>query len=152
MLYNLFRVANYIQGLFEPKNPEKYIGNLREIVYRSSWELRAFKWADTNPGILEWSSEPFPIRYFDYSTNKTRRYFPDLYLKVQTREGIKKFLVEIKPEKQTKPPKQGKKKTKTYLREAMTYEKNISKWNQAEKFCEEHGMIFKIINEKDLGI
>lgn len=152
MLYNLFRVANYIQGLFEPKNPEKYIGNLSEIVYRSSWELRAFKWADTNPGILEWSSEPFPIRYFDYSTNKTRRYFPDLYLKVQTREGVKKFLVEIKPEKQTKPPKQGKKKTKTYLREAMTYEKNISKWNQAEKFCEEHGMIFKIINEKDLGI
>lgn len=145
-------MANYIQGLYEPKNPEKYIGNLNEIVYRSSWELRAFKWADTNPSILEWSSEPFPIQYFDYSSNKTRRYFPDLYLKIQTRDGIKKFLVEIKPEKQTRPPKQGKKKTKTYIREAMTYEKNISKWNQAEKFCQEHGMIFKIINEKDLGI
>lgn len=145
-------MANYIQGFYNPQNPEKYIGDINNIVYRSSWELRTFKWCDSSENILEWASEPFPIKYFDYSTNKIRRYFPDLFLKIKTRQGIKSFIVEIKPEKQTKPPKPGKKKTKTYLQEAMTYEKNKSKWIQAEKFCVENGMEFKVISEKDLGI
>ena len=145
-------VANYVQGFYNPQNPEKYIGDINQIVFRSSWELRSFKWADTTDSIIEWSSEPFAIKYFDYSTKKTRRYFPDLYLKIKTKEGIKQFLVEIKPEKQTKPPKQGKKKTKTYIQEALTYEKNVSKWSQAEKFCNDNGLIFKVISEKDLGI
>jgi hypothetical protein len=145
-------VAKYVQGFYNPINPEKYIGNIKEIVYRSSWELRAFKWADLTDNILEWSSEPFPIRYFDYSTNKTRRYFPDLYLKIKTKEGIKRFIVEIKPEKQTKPPKQGRKKTKTFIQESLTYEKNVSKWSQAEKFCKDNDMTFMVISEKELGI
>ena len=145
-------MANYVQGYYNPINPEKYIGNIKDIIYRSSWELRAFKWADLTENILEWSSEPFPIRYFDYSTNKTRRYFPDLYLKIKTKEGIKKFIVEIKPEKQTKPPKQGRKKTKTFIQESLTYEKNLSKWSQAEKFCSDNDMTFMVISEKELGI
>lgn len=145
-------MANYVQGYYNPINPEKYIGNIKDIIYRSSWELRAFKWADLTENILEWSSEPFPIRYFDYSTNKTRRYFPDLYLKIKTKEGIKRFIVEIKPEKQTKPPKQGRKKTKTFIQESLTYEKNLSKWSQAEKFCSDNDMTFMVISEKELGI
>jgi hypothetical protein len=146
-------LTNYLQGLFKPKNPQKYIGDINQIVFRSSWELRAFKWADETESILEWSSEPFPIKYFDHSTNKVRRYFPDLFLKIKNKEGvIESYIVEIKPEKQTMPPKRGKKRTSTYLNEVATYEKNISKWNQAKQFCESNNILFKVITEKQLGI
>jgi hypothetical protein len=145
-------LANYIQGLFKPKNPEKYIGDINQIVFRSSWELRSFKWADETPSIIAWSSEPFPIQYFDTSTNKVRRYFPDLFIKIKNKEEIKTYIIEIKPEKQTKPPKRGRKKTSTYLNEIATYEKNLSKWNQAKQFCESNNFIFKVITEKELGI
>jgi hypothetical protein len=146
-------LTNYVQGLYKPQNPEKYIGDINQIVYRSSWELRAFRWADTNSSILEWSSEPFPIKYFDHSTNKMRRYFPDLFLKIKDRSDIiKTYLIEIKPEKQTKPPKPRSRKTKTYLNEMTTYQKNISKWTQAEEFCKQNNMIFKLVTEKELGI
>ncbi len=146
-------MTNYIQGLYKPLNPEKYIGDINQIVYRSSWELRAFKWADSTQSIIEWSSEPFPIKYFDHSTNKLRRYFPDLFLKIIDKDNnIKTYIIEIKPERQTKPPKKGKKKTKTYINEVATYEKNISKWTQANIFCESNNIIFKVISEKELGI
>lgn len=145
--------TNYVQGLYKPQNPEKYIGDINQIVYRSSWELRAFKWADANSSIIEWSSEPFPIKYFDHSTNKTRRYFPDLFLKIKDKNNdIKTYIVEIKPEKQTKPPKKRSRVTKSYINETVTYEKNISKWTQAEKFCEKNNIIFKVITERELGI
>jgi hypothetical protein len=146
-------VANYVQGLYQPKNPEKYIGDKTQIIYRSSWELRAFKWCDNTESIIQWSSEPFPIQYFDQSTDKIRRYFPDLFVKIRDKEGIiKNYLIEIKPEKQTNPPKKGRKKTATYLNEVATYQKNLSKWQQAEKFCESNNMIFRVVTEKELGI
>ena len=146
-------MANYVQGLYQPKNPEKYIGDKTQIIYRSSWELRSFKWCDNTESIIQWSSEPFPIQYFDQSTNKIRRYFPDLFVKIRDKQGIiKTYLIEIKPEKQTNSPKKGRKKTSTYLNEVATYKKNLSKWQQAEKFCESNNMIFKIITEKELGI
>ena len=146
-------MANYVQGFYTPRNPEKYIGDKTNIVYRSSWERRIFIWADDNESVVQWSSEPFPIQYFDQSTNKIRRYFPDLFVKIRNKEGvIKNYLIEIKPEKQTRAPKRGRKKTATYLNEVATYQKNLSKWAQAEKFCESNDMIFKIITEKELGI
>lgn len=146
-------MTNYVQGLYTPKNLEKYIGDITQIVYRSSWELRIFKWCDSSENILEWSSEPFPIKYFDHSTNKMRRYFPDLFVKIRNKQGIiTNYLLEVKPEKQTKPPKPRSRKTKTYLNEMTTYQKNISKWTQAEEFCKQNNMIFKLVTEKELGI
>jgi hypothetical protein len=147
-------VANYVQGFYQPRNPDKYIGDKTQIIFRSSWERRIFIWADNNESVLEWSSEPFPIQYFDQSTNKIRRYFPDLFVKIRDKQGItKNYLIEVKPEKQTREPqKRGRKKTTTYLNEVATYQKNLSKWAQAEKFCEENNVIFKIITEKELGI
>jgi hypothetical protein len=147
-------VSNYIQGLYNPKNPHKYIGDVSNIVFRSSWELRSFKWADETQSIIEWSSEPFPIKYFDVSTNKVRRYFPDLFVRVQESSGeIKTYIIEIKPEKQTRAPKKtGRKKQSTYLQEMATYQKNTSKWKMAEKFCESNNFIFRIITERELGL
>ncbi len=144
----------YHQGRFHPQNPEKYKGDIRNIIYRSSWEVNFMRWCDRNTNILEWGSEEFFIPYFDPTTNKVRRYFPDFIIKVKESNGkLQNYIIEVKPEKQTRPPTQSvNKRKKTYITEALTYEKNIAKWKAAKEFCEDHGMIFKIITEKELGI
>ena len=75
------------------------------------------------------------------------RYFMDV--KVKFKNG-KTVLIEIKPEIQTQPPKQPKRKSKKYLKEVMTYVKNTSKWEQAEIYCQQRGWEFKIFTEKTL--
>lgn len=146
------RESKYLQGKFTPKHPEKYKGNSRNIIYRSSWELEALRWCDRNEKIIEYSSEEFFIPYFDATTGKVRRYFPDLFITIREDNGsIKKYLIEIKPKKQTKPPeKTPRKREKTYINEMITYQKNISKWKYAEEWCKDQGIIFKIITEDDL--
>jgi hypothetical protein len=147
-------MSDYVQGFYRPRNPQKYIGDINQIVFRSSFEYKAFQWCDETPSILEWASEAFPIRYFDPTTMKHRRYFPDLFLKIQESDGtVKKYIVEIKPERQLSPPKQSsRKKTKTYITESMTWEKNNAKWQAAERFCELNGLHFMKITEYDLGL
>jgi hypothetical protein len=92
--------------------------------------------------------------HIDPATGKTHRYFPDLFIKIKESNGeIKKYLIEIKPKRQTiQPNPTPKKKTKTWLNEMKTYQVNQAKWEAAERFCQENGIIFKIITEKELGI
>jgi hypothetical protein len=144
----------YYQGKFHPKNIEKYNGDYKNIVYRSSWELHFMKYCDRNDNIVEWGSEEFFIQYYDPTTNKIRKYFPDFYIKVKNNLGkTKKYIIEIKPKKQTiKPTNTPKKKTKTWINEVLTYEKNLSKWKSTEEFCKDNLMEFKIITEDDLGL
>ena len=51
-------------GKFIPKNRNKYKGNPKKIVYRSLWERSFMKYCDSNPSILEWSSEEIIIPYY----------------------------------------------------------------------------------------
>jgi hypothetical protein len=142
---------NYIQGIYTPKNPEKYAGNLTNIVYRSSWEKKAFIWCDTNPSVLKWVSEEIIIPYISPVDNRQHRYFVDLMIKVRNKNGeIKNYLVEIKPEVQTKPPKDRKRKTKNYLDEHVTYSVNKSKWEAARAWCKSKNLEFVILTEKHL--
>ena len=143
------------QGKFKPRNPSKYRGNVKNIVYRSSWELKFFIKCDTNPNILKWASEePFMvIPYYSEVDGKNRRYFPDVWVKTKTKSGsIVETLIEIKPFKETiEPVKRGKKKTQ-YLREVKTYIVNKNKWDAAEKVCKKKGWNFKKMTENELGI
>lgn len=144
----------YHQGKFNPQNPEKYKGNINNIVYRSSWELKFMRYCDRREDIIEWGSEEFFIPYFDPVTEKVRRYFPDFYVKTKDIRGnIKKYIIEIKPKKQTvRPNRTPKKRNKTYINEVLTYENNQAKWRAAEKFCEDNMLNFKILTEDDLGL
>lgn len=145
---------NYIQGFYSPVNPEKYAGNSKQIVYRSSYELRAFKWCDLTENIVSWGSEEGWVPYRNPMTGRIHRYFPDLFIKIKESNGdIKKYLIEIKPKRQTIPPNPTpKKKTKTWLNEMATYQVNQAKWEAAERFCKENGITFRIITEQELGI
>ena len=144
--------TNSYKGKFTPQNPKKYNGNPDNIIYRSSWELRCMKWFDDNPNIIWWSSEELAIPYYSPVDKRMHRYFPDFIIKVKRKDDtIMTYVVEVKPEAQTKKPTQ-KRKTKQYIKESITYVVNQMKWKAADEFCQTHGWEFKIITEKDLGI
>ena len=55
-------MGNWAQGIYEVKNPEKYVGN-HKPKYRSGWELTFMLFLDSNQHIVQWASEPFRIPY-----------------------------------------------------------------------------------------
>jgi len=140
------------KGWFTPKNPNKYKGNADRIVYRSSWELRVMKNFDENPSIIWWASEEMFVKYVSPIDKRVHRYFPDFVVRIKKKDGKEAtMMLEVKPEKQTKPPKQSR-RTRKMLAEVATYAINQEKWKAAELFCLEHGWQFKILTEKELGI
>tara|TARA_R100000008_G_scaffold50755_2_gene30373 strand:- start:552 stop:806 length:255 start_codon:yes stop_codon:yes gene_type:complete len=81
------------------------------------------------------------------------RYYPDFLIKVQEKNNaVKTYVVEVKPKKQTLPPKPRKKVTKSYLYECTTYAVNQAKWKAASEFCKDNRIEFKIVTEDELGI
>jgi hypothetical protein len=141
------------KGRYRVLNPSKYKGNLGEIVYRSSWELKFMVWCDKNASVLEWGSETVVIPYKSPVDNKLHRYFVDFYVKIKNKENkVTKYLVEIKPEKFTKPPEIPKKQTKKFIQEVFQYGTNQAKWKAANEFCQDRGMKFLVLTENDLGI
>jgi hypothetical protein len=144
------------QGRFTPKHPEKYVGNHRNIIFRSSWELKLFKYLDEQSAVKKWGSEEFCINYYDPTTQQNRRYFPDVFVIVKQGDTERKILIEVKPFEQTIPPlmkttKNGK-PTQGYLVEEATYKTNEAKWDAARTFCKEHNVQFAIFTEYELGI
>lgn len=145
-------MASY-KGIFQPKCPHKYRGDTSRIIWRSTWELRVFKFMDETPSIIEWQSEEVAIPYFDPSTGRHRRYFPDIVARIKNPDGTTKtVMMEIKPEKQTREPKVSKRKTKRYITEVTTWATNKAKWAAAEEYCKDRGWSFALITEKQLGI
>ena len=141
------------KGKFTPQNSGKYIGDSTNIIYRSMWERRCMKYFDNNPGVIAWASEEISIPYYDTATKKVRRYFPDFLIKVKESTGkIKTYVVEVKPEKQTAPPKKKSRVTKSYIYECKTYAVNQAKWKAAQEYCADRRIEFKIITERELGI
>lgn len=139
------------KGKYKPKHPEKYKGNPVSIIYRSLWERKFMVHCDNSESVLEWSSEEVFLNYYDPTTNRIRRYFPDFLIKVKESDGtIKKYMIEIKPKKQTAPPPKPKRQTKRYLQEAYEYAKNQSKWAAAREWCADRGYEFKVFTENEL--
>ena len=146
-------MRQYYQGKYKVKNYQKYKGDPTNVIYRSSWELKFLKYCDDNDNVLEFGSEEIIVPYMSPLDGKIHRYFPDFYIKVKESTGsIKKYLIEIKPKKQTIEPIPQKKKTKGYIYEVYEYVKNQAKWKVAKEFCEDRQWEFKVLTEDDLGI
>lgn len=137
------------QGLFTPKHPHKYVGDPRRIVYRSSWERRFFTYCDDTPGVLRWASEEFHIPYLSPVDERVHRYFPDVWMEVQTTRGVQAYLIEIKPKDQTEL-RPVKRKTRKFLREAAIVAVNHAKWDAAKTYCESRGWEFRVLTEEHL--
>lgn len=142
------------QGYYKPVNPNKYIGNSNNIIYRSNWEKMFLIYCDTNPNILKYASEEIFIPYISSVDGKEHRYFVDFSIYVKQKSGeVKKFLIEIKPFRQTVVPvhKQGKSQAR-FLAEMQEYMRNQDKWKYAKQYAESHDCTFLVLTEKDLFI
>lgn len=138
---------------FVPLNPQKYSGDVNNIIMRSSWETRFATWCDRNPSIIRWSSEETIIPYLCPTDNKVHRYFIDFKIHVKQKDGsTRTYLIEIKPYKQTLLPEFPGKRTKKYLAESFYFLKNQAKWKAATEYAKDRGWEFKILTEKELGI
>jgi len=141
---------NYKQGIFRALCPKKYKGSL-PIVYRSSLELKVFRWIDNNPNIISWGSESIVIPYISPADSKLHRYFVDLNLVLVHENVSQKYLIEIKPHSQVLPPViSSRKKPSTILYEAVTYSINQAKWEAAREWCKKHNYKFLIFTEKHI--
>jgi hypothetical protein len=139
------------QGHFKPKNTSKYIG--RETpVYRSSWELKFFRWCDDNINVIEWCSESLIIPYISPIDGKVHRYYTDGVVAIKEPQGIKKYIIEIKPKSQTVAPVKGRKRHSTMVYETARYAQNTAKWAAAKQYAQKHGYEFLILTEEHLGI
>jgi len=142
----------WMKGKFKPKNPEKYVGDVDNIIFRSSWELCFMQWCDVTPEIIRYSSEETVIPYFDPVKNTRRRYYVDFKIVTKNADGSYKVtLVEIKPYKQTMKPRANRNKSeKTVLLEQTTWITNKAKWLAAKAYAAEKGWHFKIITEREI--
>ncbi len=134
------------KGKYKPKHPSKYKGDPTNIIYRSLWERKFMLYCDQTTNVLEWGSEEIALPYRSPIDNKIHRYFPDFYIKIRENTGkIKRYIIEIKPKKQTLKPKVQKRKTKGYIYEVYEYARNQAKWKAAEEFCKDRLWEFKFL-------
>ena len=141
------------KGRYTPKNPKKYKGDAENIIFRSLWERKVMAWLDKSPNIVWWTSEELSITYFNPVDKNLHKYYPDfVFLQKTNEKNTKTIMLEVKPKKQTKPPRKSSKKSQsTYLEELNTYAKNVAKWEAAKTFCKNRGWDFKILTEKDVN-
>jgi hypothetical protein len=146
-------MTKYNKGKFKPKNPQKYKGNPTEIYWRSSWELKLMLYLDEHKEVVSWGSEEIIIPYRSPLDNRIHRYYPDFIVTKINSEGKRETaLIEVKPAKQTVPPKKREKVTRSYITEVKTWGVNEAKWKAALEFCKDRGWTFHIFTEKELGI
>jgi hypothetical protein len=117
--------SKYQQGLFEMKNPSKYIGK-HTPRYRSSWELKFMRVLDAHPNVVAWASESHRIPYVNPLTRKSTVYVPDFFMVYEDKAGNRKAeFIEIKPAGQI----MGKAKSVQQKAAAII---NEAKWNDKE--------------------
>jgi hypothetical protein len=138
----------FTQGLFTPRNPQKYVGDVTKIRYMSSYELETHKFFDSNERVLRWSSEEIAIPYLKPTDQKVHKYWPDYWVEYINKDGeIVQEIIEVKPAAQTRMPR---KNSKHNLYESLTLAVNVAKWQAAQAFCKARGMAFRIITERSI--
>ena len=130
---------------FKPKNPHKYEGDAEAIFARSSWEVTCMKYFDSRDDVIRWNSEEVVIPYLSPLDNRVHRYFPDFFVEYRDKNGeIRQEIVEVKPlhESESKFAKSDRSKDALSVNEA--------KWKSAAIYCEQRGMIFRVLTEKSI--
>lgn len=135
-------------GRYTIKNPDKYIGDPSNVIYRSLWEKHVMRWCDNSPHVRKWVSEEVVIPYLCETDNRMHRYFMDFFIQYSNDRNV---LVEVKPLKETQRPVGGRGRSrKQVLSEGLTYIKNQSKWKAAREYALNRGWHFEVWTEKEL--
>jgi hypothetical protein len=151
-------------------NPDKYIGDVNLIIYRSSWEFSFIKWCDALPSILRWSSEPIKIPYlnkiakleeckkFGLNPNNPKNwvvsnYHIDFWVEINKGgERPEKWFIEIKPKDKLKKPTLLKenasiKEQKRFNTLAKEYLINEAKWQAMADYAKKNNSKFYVFHE-----
>lgn len=138
-------MANWAQGYYVPKNPDKYVGK-KKPKYRSGWEFTFMQFCDNNPSVLQWASEAISIPYRNPVTGKNSMYIPDFFVLYQNKSGQQiAEIVEIKPKKQSLIESKV-----ANARDRAVVAVNHAKWAAAMAFCKQANLTFRVITEDDL--
>lgn len=163
----------YLHEEYKLKFPEKYIGDLRLIIYRSNLELAFCKWCDSSPSIIKWSSEPTKVPYYDrvskleeykkYNLNPNdsknwviRNYNLDFYIEIKKPDDtIEKWYVEVKPSEKLHKPipppiSASLKEQRQFNVKAKEYLINEAKFVAAKAFAEKKNAKFFIFTEETI--
>ena len=155
--------GNYKQGLYIPKHKDKIIklNNQGGLYYRSSLEQKFMIYLDNNDSIIHWNTELIKIPYVQNAWNNTlcemntsdHNYYPDFYYELKRKDGsISKVVAEVKPYKDTKPPKLNinptAKQLKNFEYSLKEYAKNLDKWKYCLAWCKNKGFEFIIITDQ----
>lgn len=145
------KLSKYKQCYYTPVNPQKYIGDIHKIICRSSWETKFCRYLDVNSDVVEWSSEPFSIKYFYKADQQIHRYFPDFYFMIEKNGEKIRYIVEVKPSKDLIAPVVPKRKTdkamKNYIYQLKAFTKNYDKAQSIKKWCSDNGYKFVYLTE-----
>jgi hypothetical protein len=137
-------MANFRQGFYQVKNPQKYVGTGRPK-YRSGWEMTFMMFLDNNDHILQWASESISIPYRNPITGKQSMYVPDFIVTYRGRNNtMQAEMIEIKPRKQSLIEERQSQRDRAQV--AINY----AKWEQAVKWCNRNGLTFRVINEDQI--
>lgn len=138
-------MAKFAQGIYTPKNPEKYVGK-HAPKYRSGWEMTFMIFADTNKNVLYWASEAIKIPYRSPLDGKIHQYIPDFFVVYQNKNGKQiAEIVEIKPKKQSLIESRT-----ASAKDRAVVAVNHAKWASAMAYCKSQGYVFRVLTENDL--
>lgn len=137
-------MAKVHKGFYNLKDPSKYIGN-NPPYYRSSWEFQLMHKFDTSTAIKEWSSEPIKLKYLNPLKQRYSWYVPDFFVVyIDKNNKQHRELIEVKPLKESSivEAKSERDKINCII--------NDSKWRVAKRWCQERGIVFRVITEREL--
>ena len=138
-------MRKWANGLYEMKNPDKYVGK-KNPRYRSSWEWAFMRFCDNNPGITSWASESIQIPYRNPLTGRNTIYVPDFFIVYHNKKKQRiAELIEVKPNNQAKMESIGKNS-----QNRAAYIVNRAKWEAANKWAKHKGIRFRVITESDM--
>jgi hypothetical protein len=160
------------QGYYKPEHPEKYVGDINLIIYRSSWELAFCKYCDYSPSIKRWSAEPISVPYYNRVSNleenqklgldpnnpvnwKIKKYNIDFWIEQEVNNKLQKIFVEIKPKDKLKkpiPPDKNAplKEQKQFVIKAKEYIVNEAKFAAIKAWAEKNNSLFYVFTEDTL--
>lgn len=144
------RRGKIMQGYYVCKRPDKYVGDITQIIFRSSWEFKFLRWCDNTESVKKFSSEPMSIPYMDPVDRRVHQYFIDFWVEMQNSEGgIDRWLIEIKPERHLIIPPEPKNPTgkalANHISQVKRVLKNLAKFQAARNYSKIQNMKFAVL-------
>lgn len=145
--------SKHQEGYYALVNEYKYIGDVANVIYRSSYELTMWRQLDMDDDVIYWCAEPpqLKIKYFNPVKQRWSSYFPDAFCLKRINGKEVKCILEVKPKSKLKPPNKPKtndlKKQESYQRRLGEHKVIDAKRKASIDFARQKGMEYVFITE-----